>query len=232
MTLPIRILLIDDHSLFRESLGRLLERDADFQVIGHFATVGEGRAALLKGGIDVVLLDYDLGDEVGTALLPHSHLETGKTVASTAKTIIVTAGMRASAALCAVEEGGVSGIVLKHSDPRRLIEAIHRVAAGETWWDPGVLQDARPSLGNRGGNRTGPRALTVRQRQVLRSILDGRTNKEIATAMQSSESAVKATIQELFSKAGVRSRGQLVRVAIERYSAEWLADEQSHRSSS
>ena len=62
------------------------------------------------------------------------------------------------------------------------------------------------------------------QRLVLRSILDGLTNKEIAARIEVSETSVKASIQELFSKAGVRTRGQLVRVAIERYSLEWLKE--------
>jgi two-component system nitrate/nitrite response regulator NarL len=68
------------------------------------------------------------------------------------------------------------------------------------------------------------RSLTDRQRQVLRSILDGLTNKEIAARLEVSETSVKASIQELFSKAGVRTRSQLVRVAIERYSLEWLKE--------
>ena len=70
-----------------------------------------------------------------------------------------------------------------------------------------------------------PRALTDRQRKVLRFIFDGLANKEIAAQLQVSESAVKASIQELFLKAGVRTRSQLVRVAIERYSSEWLQQE-------
>jgi DNA-binding NarL/FixJ family response regulator len=66
------------------------------------------------------------------------------------------------------------------------------------------------------------RELTDRQRVVLRCILDGLSNKEIAAQLRTSETLVKATIQELFNKAGVRTRSQLVRVAIERFSAEWL----------
>jgi two-component system, NarL family, nitrate/nitrite response regulator NarL len=69
------------------------------------------------------------------------------------------------------------------------------------------------------------RNLTERQHIVLRGILDGLTNKEIATRLQASETAVKASIQELFSKAGVRTRSQLVRVAIERFSSDWLMDQ-------
>jgi DNA-binding NarL/FixJ family response regulator len=214
----VRILLIDDHTLFRESLVRLLEREPDFQVVGRCATVAEGRRTLSAASVDVVLLDYDLGDEVGTDLL--AMLGDGE---GSARVIMVTAGMRASAALHAMN-ARVAGIVLKHSDPRHLVEAIRRVAAGRTWWDPGILGavtgDA-PSLGNPPAN---VRTITDRQRQVLRSVLDGLTNKEIAARLRTSESSIKATIQELFSKAGVRTRGQLVRVAIERYSVDWLTD--------
>jgi DNA-binding NarL/FixJ family response regulator len=66
------------------------------------------------------------------------------------------------------------------------------------------------------------RPLTLRQSEVLRGILDGLTNKEIGQKMKSSESSVKAVIQELFQKAGVRTRSQLVRIAIEKHSADWL----------
>jgi two-component system nitrate/nitrite response regulator NarL len=218
MTDSIRILLIDDHTLFRESLARLLEMEPGFAVAGLCATVAEGHHALAEIPVDVVLLDYDLGDELGTDLLAQLGVS-----ASGAKVIMVTAGMGASATLNAAN-AGVSGIVLKHSDPRRLIEAIHRVAAGETWWDPGILQPVTATGKGDDSSPTSVRSLTERQTQVLRSILDGLTNKEIAARMQASETSVKATIQELFSKAGVRTRSQLVRVAIERYSREWLRE--------
>jgi DNA-binding NarL/FixJ family response regulator len=216
--MAIRILLIDDHTLFRESLVRLLEMEPEFAVVGRCATVAEGGMALAAAAVDVVLLDYDLGDEFGTDLLAQPGF-----MGNDAKVIMVTAGMGASVALNAVNHG-VAGIVLKHSDPRRLIDAIHRVAAGETWWDPDILQPAASSANDEAGSSASVRSLTDRQRQVLRSILDGLTNKEIAARLQASETAVKATIQELFSKAGVRTRSQLVRVAIERYAREWLKD--------
>jgi two-component system, NarL family, nitrate/nitrite response regulator NarL len=224
MSERMRILLIDDHTLFRESLVRLLEMEPEFQVIARCATVAEGYQALASTAVDVVLLDYDLGDEVGTDLL--AKLDSGR---SNARVILVTAGMRAIATLHAVE-AGVAGIVLKHSDPRHLIEAIRRVAAGETWWDPGILLTADAGAQNLASSPANVRALTERQRLVLRSILDGLANKEIAARIQVSETSVKATIQELFSKAGVRTRSQLVRVAIERYSVDWLIEEQSHHS--
>lgn len=218
MTESIRILLIDDHTLFRESLARLLETEPGLAVAGSCATVAEGRSSLATAVVDVVLLDYDLGDETGTDLLAQIDADGSHT-----RVIMVTAGMGTGATLNAAN-AGVSGIVLKHSDPRRLIDAIRRVAAGETWWDPAILR--RPDSGGTSENASPyqVKALTERQSQVLRSILDGLTNKEIAARMKTSETSVKAIIQELFSKAGVRTRSQLVRVAIERYAREWLRE--------
>jgi DNA-binding NarL/FixJ family response regulator len=66
------------------------------------------------------------------------------------------------------------------------------------------------------------RPLTARQSEVLRGILDGLANKEIAWKLNTSETAVKAAVQELFHKAGVRTRSQLVRIAIEQHSVDWL----------
>lgn len=217
MTERIRIVLIDDHILFRESLVRLLEMQPEFAVVARCGTVAEGQQALTEAAVDVMLLDYDLGDEVGTDLLARLGVRE-----SSLKVIMVTAGMGRGATLNAVN-AGVAGVVLKHSDPRYLVEAIHKVAAGETWWDPGILRTVSVESESSPGS---VRSLTERQRQVLRSILDGLTNKEIAGRIQASETAVKATIQELFHKAGVRTRSQLVRVAIERYSMEWLKEVQ------
>jgi DNA-binding NarL/FixJ family response regulator len=215
MTEDIRILLIDDHTLFRQSLSRLLETEPGLEMAGSCATVAEGHQFLAASPVDVVLLDYDLGEEIGTDLLPR--LGVG---GNNIKVLMVTAGMSASATLSAAS-AGIAGLVLKHSDPRHLVEAIRRVAAGENWWDPAILQPGSAGQAVEEAP-TSVRSLTERQREVLRSILDGFSNKEISVRLQTSETAVKATIQELFSKAGVRTRSQLVRVAIERYSRDWL----------
>jgi len=218
MANPVRILFIDDHRLFRESVVRLLERESELEVAAQCATLAEANRIITTTPVDVVLLDYDLGEEVGT-----DFLNALRRTRSDVKVLMVTGGMGASATLKAVNNG-ISGIILKHSDPHQLVEAIRRVAAGETWWDTGVLH----SLGADAKKLSMPvesvKSLTDRQRQVLRSILDGLTNKEIAARMQASETSIKACIQELFIKAGVRTRSQLVRIAIERYASDWLEE--------
>jgi two-component system, NarL family, nitrate/nitrite response regulator NarL len=96
---------------------------------------------------------------------------------------------------------------LKHSSPGRLLEAIRTVAGGGKWNDQEATgRSARQSAS----------ALTPRERQVLRGVLEGQTNKEIAHNVGASLSSVKASLQQLFDKTGVRTRGQLVRVAVER----------------
>lgn len=115
-----------------------------------------------------------------------------------------------------------AGARVRAPGTRQLLEAINRVAHGETWWDTALLRAALTDAKDKTDILAKARELTDRQRVVLRCILDGLSNKEIAAQLRTSETLVKATIQELFNKAGVRTRSQLVRVAIERFSAEWL----------
>ena len=220
MSETIRIFVVDDHAMFRESLVRLLEGVPGFSVVAHCATLAEATRIIQALDADILLLDYDLGIEIGT-----DFLATLRELKKDLPVLMVTGGMRSTVVMEAIH-AGISGVILKQSHPQQLIEAIRRVVAGETWWDTDVLR----SLGKIGPDTAETvKALTERQQIVLRGILDGFTNKEIAAQIGASETSVKATIQELFSKAGVRTRSQLVRVAIERYSAEWLAYQQPPR---
>ena len=215
----IRILMVDDHSLFRESLSRLLETSTQFRVVGQCATISESLAAFSRTEFDVVLLDYDLGEESGFGLLKELRQRR-----SEAKILMVTAGLSDEATV-QVMEAGASGIFLKHSNPDQLVTAIQQVANGEMWLDSAAVQGLLAGRRSRTENLDRARPLTSRQSEVLRGILDGLANKEIAWKLKTSESSVKAVIQELFHKAGVRTRSQLVRIAIERHSSDWLKSE-------
>jgi two-component system, NarL family, nitrate/nitrite response regulator NarL len=219
MKTPIRLLLIDDHSLFRESLVRLLEAEQDITVAAHCASVTSAREILAKTPVDVVLLDYDLGDETGTELLRGRDLRK-----SNLKILMVTAGMRDEVML-SVLNAGVAGVIFKHNGPGHLIEAIRKVASGDMWLDAGVMRSLISGSREKRATSGSAKSLSARQREVLLRILDGFTNKDIASQLTISETSVKATIQELFKKAGVKTRSQLVRTAIEKYSSEWLSRE-------
>jgi len=212
----IRLLLVDDHGLFRESLGRLLNTAPDMSVVGRCATVAEAFRELSRSEPDVILLDYDLGEESGLSLLAEL-----KRRASAARVLMVTAGLHDEVIL-RVMEMGAAGIFLKHGNPDRLVQAIQRVASGEVWLDDPALRSLLAERRNRTEQIERARPLTARQSEVLRGILDGLANKEIAWKLNTSETAVKAAVQELFHKAGVRTRSQLVRIAIEQHSFDWL----------
>jgi two-component system, NarL family, nitrate/nitrite response regulator NarL len=212
----IRVLMVDDHGLFRESLGRLLRTSVQMSVVGQCATVAEAFSELDRGEPDVILLDYDLGEESGLSLLTEL-----KRRESHARVLMVTAGM-SNEMILRVMEVGASGIFLKHGSPDRLIQAIQRVASGDVWLDDPAFRSLLTERRNRTEQTERTRPLTARQSEVLRGILDGLANKEIAWKLNTSETAVKAAVQELFHKAGVRTRSQLVRIAIEQHSFDWL----------
>src|SRR5579871_65967 len=130
MNSEIKILLVDDHSLFRESLSRLLQAEPDFRIVGNCGSIAEALRVLERETADVVLLDYDLGDEQGS-----SFLEQAKAVGFSGRVLMVTAGMGETNTLQALEAGS-SGVFLKHSPPSDLVNAIHRIVAGEMWLDP------------------------------------------------------------------------------------------------
>jgi two-component system, NarL family, nitrate/nitrite response regulator NarL len=218
----IRLMITDDHSLFRESLSRFLRTTEGLRVVGECTDVDETVAACNGTEADIVLLDYDLGEEQGLRLI--SELKERR---KAPKVLIVTAGMPDAATQLAME-AGASGVFLKHNNLEKLITAIHRVADGEIWLDEVLVRALVSARNSPARVAEEARPLTARQSEVMRGILDGLTNKEIALKVNSSESSVKAVIQELFHKAGVRTRSQLVRIAIERHSSDWIQPQRAH----
>jgi DNA-binding NarL/FixJ family response regulator len=158
----------------------------------------------------------DLGEEQGFSLFTGLKNQLGS-----AKVLMVTAGM-SDTAIANIMEAGASGVFLKHSSLDQLLAAIHQVAKGEIWLDTGAVRGLVAGRNAQAESLERIRPLSSRQGEVMRGILDGLSNKEIALTLNSSESSDKAVIQELFRKAGVRTRSQLVRIAIERHSSDWL----------
>ena len=211
----IRILLVDDHSLFRESLSRLLQAEADFRIAGNCASVAEALAVLDREPVDVVLLDYDLGEEQGS-----SFLDSAKKKGFQGRVLMVTAGMSDAGTLRALESGA-AGVFLKHSPPTQLVEAIHKVVSGETWLDSRAVRSLVAGASGRSDEQRNTQPLTERERAVLKGVFEGFSNKEIAAKLEISEGSVKAAMQQLFDKTGVRTRSQLVRIALERLAQDW-----------
>jgi two-component system nitrate/nitrite response regulator NarL len=214
---PVRIVLLDDHTLFREGLARLLDSEPGLSVIGQCDRIDNALAIIAREPVDLILLDYDLGDEVGTNILASLAV-----LKAAPRTLIVTAGMTPKSMREAVAAGAV-GVVLKHSGPQSLMSAIWNAVRGDGVGKRRMtLPNSLPGSVQRKLTSIRDRPLTLRQSKALHAILDGLGNREIASELNMSESSVKAVIQELFDKSGVRTRSQLVRVAIEKHSTDWI----------
>ena len=130
----LRLLLLDDHPLFREGLARLLASEPDFEIVAQCSASAEALEVLGRRVVDIVLLDFDLGDEQGGRFISRAR-EAGYR----GRIFMVTAGMSATESSLALKLG-VSGIALKHNSPDALVRAIRLVASGETWLDQKVIQ--------------------------------------------------------------------------------------------
>ena len=211
----VRLLLVDDHTLFRESLRRLLEGEPGVEISGDFANAADALLAVREGlEFDAALVDYELeglGGENGLDLVRKVRL-----LKPDARVLMVTAGMGSADLMRAVTELN-AGIFLKTEPTVELMLAIQRTAKGERW----ISSRASLALIASGGLAVGKERpvaerLSGRESEVLRGVLEGQSNKEIGAQLEITESSVKAVLQKLFERAGVRSRSQLVRYAIEK----------------
>ncbi len=194
-----QVLMVDDHAMFCQAMAGLFAGVPDVSVAAHSGSI-EGALEMLRSRkIDLVLLDVDLGQHRGSEFLTRARQQ-----GYSGPVLILTAGaaVREWQVLAGL---GAAGMVGKDVSFEALLEKVREAMSGRL---PGVEPTAvalRPRL-------------TERERDVLRAVFEGLSNKEIATRLQVSETAVKATLQQLFGKAGVHTRGQLVRIALERYS--------------
>lgn len=203
----VAILLVDDHALFRESVARLLAAEPGFQVVAHCESVDEAVQILRTTRVDIVLLDYDLGQHDG-----REFMRLANRLGFRGKVLVVTAGVEKDQAAELIRSG-ISGVFMKHHSATLLVQGIRDVLAGKVWFDQAVLQEAIDG----GGRQSSASQFTDREREVLAYVFEGFGNKEIAERIGVSESSVKATLQQLFSKTGVRTRSQLVRIALEQH---------------
>src|SRR5262249_20900230 len=205
----VRILLVDDHAMFREGLAESLAKDPGLKVVGQCSNTAEGLALLKTADATMVLLDVDLGAGRGLAFV-----EGARQRGFAGQILVVTAGVSDQEAVQLIQ-AGVAGIIHKQHSSAELRDAIRRVASGERWLENEYLTPLFRSV-DRSILSSRPK-LTERDLAVLRAIFQGLSNKDIAARLTISEGAVKSSIQVLFEKLGARTRAQLVRVALEQY---------------
>ena len=208
-TQTIHLLLVDDHEMFREGLVRMIEKEPDLKIVGQAASSAEALTLLGKSGASFVLLDVYLGPERAIDFVVNARKRGFE-----GKILVVTAGISDQEAIQLVQ-AGVSGILHKHHSTHVLCQTIRQIANGEVSLEKAYLGPLFRSI-NRSRTPDRPR-LTERDKTVLRLILQGLSNREIATSLDLSEGAVKASLRQVFGKLGVRTRAQVVKVALEQY---------------
>ena len=201
MEKKITVLLVDDHSLVRRGFRRMLEDEADMEVVGE-AGNGEDSIKLAKElHPQVVVMDCALPGMNGLDA-------TRKTIENSPGIAVLMLSMHTESTwVRQAIEAGAKGYVLKNAMDLELGAAIRKVAAGETVFDPQVEQKSVLK-----GERSA--ALTQRELEVLQMIVDGKSNKEIATALELSANTVAVHRANIMNSLGIHKTAELVVYAI------------------
>jgi DNA-binding NarL/FixJ family response regulator len=203
---PTRLLIVDDHDMFADSLGLALSAQPDFEVVGTAGTLAQARNMMATTTPDVVLLDHHLPDGLGVdsigdlrALRPESYI------------VVLTAAADDSM-LVAATEAGCAGFILKTSPLDELVSAVRTAAAGEIMVSSDLL--SRPL--NRLHHQYDKPAdeLTSREREILRLIAEGLTNGAIAARLFISVNTVRNHVQSILAKLGAHSKLEALSMAI------------------
>ncbi len=191
----IRIVVVDDHPVVREGLVAALARRDDFTIAASFGSAEELLGARVNA--DVILLDLELPGMSGVDVLPKLD----------APALVLTA-YSTDEQIDAVLRAGARGYLLKGAALEEIERAIRTVARGERYLDSRIASRVAALA-------RAPR-LSARERDVLRLVVDGKSNKEIAAVLQLAERTVKFHVTSIFNKLGAENRAQAVTIAHER----------------
>jgi len=202
---PIRIIIVDDHSIVREGLRLILSTDSNLEVVGQAADGQEGLDLIKQLAPDVVLLDVDMPRMTGIEALREL---AGKK--SGVKPIVLTASIENRQIVEALQLGARS-VIRKQTPPKDLIKCIHTVRAGQIWLGQNAFADTISALQSLASETPEPAKfkLTAKETQVIAAVLEGDTNKAIAERLSISEQTVKNHLTNIFNKTGVSNRLEL-----------------------
>ncbi|WP_203713977.1 response regulator [Asanoa siamensis] len=198
----IRVYLLDDHEVVRRGLTDLLESQGDIEVVGESGLAREAGARIPALRPDVMILDARLPDGSGIDVCRDV-----RAVDPAVKGLVLTS-YEDDEALFAAIMAGASGYVLKQVRGTDLVDAVRRVAAGQSMLDPAVTQRVLDRIRSGVEQPEELKGLTDQERRILEHIAQGRTNREIAAEMFLAEKTVKNYVSSLLAKLGLERRTQ------------------------
>ncbi len=203
---PTRILIADDHKLLRRGLTRLLEFEQDVIVVGEAANGYEAVAQTIQLRPDVILMDINMPGKNGIEATREI-----KAVYPNAKILALTIHEEEEY-VSEMMKAGAKGYLLKDAEPQHVVLAISQVVQGETYFPPQLMEKVVRYLQSLGSQQEKKQeetfALTLREKEVLQCIVEGLSNKEIATSLSISEKTVKNHLTGIFRKLDVQDRTQ------------------------
>ena len=211
---PIRVVVTDDHAVVREGIRRVLAEDPDFTVVGEASTAADALRIIGECRPDVVLLDLGMPDAAGLEVAWRLRRD-----GPLPRVLVLSMHDESEYVLRAVR-AGVDGYLLKdEAEPAMLRTAVRAVHGGDSYFSPTAAAALAGAL--RASTGSGPEAdalaaLTEREREVLRLIASGRSNKEMASELGISRRTVETHRENLMRKVSIRSIAGLTRFALER----------------
>jgi len=210
----LRVLIADDHVMFREGLRLLLDAESDLRVVGEASSGAEAIALTRKLTPDILLLDVAMPGQSGLDVARQLHEDGTST-----RVLLLTAALARSEVPRALKLG-VRGVVEKEAAIALLLKAIRAVQAGEYWVGREVIGDlvdaiGRPAAPSSRAAEKSPFGLTVRERELVVLVAAGCSNKVIAQKCSLSEDTVKHHLSSIYDKTGVSTRLELALFALQ-----------------
>lgn len=210
----IRVLLVDDHASFRESLAFMMEREPDMTVVAEAGALAEAREVMgnLPGGVDIAVVDVSLPDGEGTELVGELR------AANPHGAVLILSGISDRARFARAVEAGAGGILHKSARTKSIIEAARRLHAGEELLSLREVVEMFRIAGEQREEdrkkRVALEKLTPRETEILRALAEGLSDREIAGRLQVSNRTVRTHMVNILAKLELNSRLQALVFAL------------------